>query len=192
MEISSRREQRGQEIANLEGQIDVVRNVSVGSKQFPSQCDLYITNKRLVVIRSQFKKHNFSQGGGIIGGLLGLAFINTGLVTLRIGILLILIFSFIGGIIGMRIDKTSESRNKQKYERLRDLTLDDLLKGNKKNFVLFYEDIVKLRFYKFGLQQDLEVTTKDTQKNIGLTSEQFNRLGNVFSGIDALKGKIEK
>jgi hypothetical protein len=180
-----------------EHQIAVVRNVMIGGSPFPSQYDLYITEKRLIAVYLQSKKHVFSFLGGLIGTFIGM-FIGVGNIIYEglkpeIGLLLTVMGTFIGRLIGVWMDKAFESSNKQKYEQINELTFDDLLGRDKKNFALPYEDIEKIKFYKFGLRRDLYITSKERQKKtFRLTTAQSNQLGNTFSSINALEGKIEK
>lgn len=172
-------------MSNSEHQIDVVRNVM-------NEYDLYLTSERLIAIRSQFKKYNFSFWGAFIGVLIGIDSIVYGNVGTAIGVSLAVVAVLIGGLIGAGMDKVLASRNKMKYEQLKGLTLDDLLKRNSKNFAFSYEHIEKLKFHRYGLRLVLDIISEESRKRIGLTTAQFTQLNNVLSSVDALKGKIEK
>lgn len=157
--------------------------------------DLYFTDKRLIAVRTQFKKYIFSFWGGLIGAIVGVSSILYGGLRTEIGALLGVSVGFVGGLIGAELDKALELRNKRKYEQFTGLTLDDLVKGDKRSFAVSYGDIEKLRFYKSarsGFCLKFELISKDVRKAFWLTTEQSNQLVNVCLSIDALKGKIER
>lgn len=102
-----------------------------------------------------------------------------------------------------QVSTSIEKKNESNYEELDQLALDDLLKGNAKNFALPYENIEKLRFYSLGLGSFgyyLDIITKETKKTACFNARHsapanikgYNQLREAFSNIDVLKEKIEK
>ncbi len=149
---------------NSERQIALIKNVVIVDFS-NTTCDLYLTDKRMVLIRTKGSK----EWGGLMGGAVG---------------------GMVGAIIGSVAQKGLESRKKQTKKEASDLTLDELLAVDKKSFGLAYEDIEQIKFYKVMLNRRLSVTTKKTLKSFTLTTKQYEELSTILSTIPALKGKL--
>lgn len=90
------------------------------------------------------------------------------------------------------IRKTSGPEGKQTKEHFMGfMALDELLKRNKENFEIRYEDVKEIRLHKsFKYGMKLHVETEKTLKEFGLNKQQFRQLLNMLPNIDALKGKL--
>ena len=97
----------------------------------------------------------------------------------------------IPSLIGEGITKINESRKK---EKMKNLTLDEILQKDKKSYAIAYEDIEQIRLYdpqSRWKNRKLEIKSHKIQKKFMLDKAQFEQLSDVLPTIDALKGKLE-
>ena len=129
-------------------------------------CDLYITDKRLVVI----KKSSYSTGG-LIGGILG---------------------GVIGGAIGSTIQREIESKKKEDEQVCS--KINELLKKDKKNYDISYDDLYSVKLSKIQWSKlksaTLTINSKKGLYVLKLSNEQVEQLSKLLPTISALNGKI--
>jgi hypothetical protein len=132
--------------------------------------DLCLTENRMIFL---YKKSKFDNSGASIGyavgGLLG---------------------GLAGAVIGASIHDSAESKKKM---NAKSLTLDELLKSDKKNYAVNYEEVewFKLNTPKFGYHS-IVFRNKGKTKTLYLPEEETKKISNILPSLSALNRKIVK
>jgi hypothetical protein len=109
-------------------------------------------------------------------------------------------WGLLGGLAGAAVQTALESRKKRSNGQSDKAELDELLKSNKKNFELTYDDIEKVKLYKVLRNRHLEIYLKKLNVDLHakslefgwLSEEHFEKLSAVLPTVSMLKGKIER
>ena len=133
--------------------------------------DLFLTDKRMVLIHKKSKLD--SNYGTLIGGAAG---------------------GMAGAIFGTIIKNAADSNKKKKKEEFEDApSLDELLKVDKKNFAVTYED---LKWFKLNRPRSeyssIVFKTEKAVRTFYLIEERAEQLFNVLPDIAALNEKLVK
>jgi hypothetical protein len=147
-----------------EQQIAVVRNVNIVSFG-DIHYDLYLTDKRFAAVHiltpSADLKYEFYAGGGV-GSVLNDA------------------------VLALRRNRQMKRIEKSGKTNLGDLTLNELLEGDKKNFSIAYEDIVWLKLNK----DNLNIRAKKNWKIFHISDLHYSELLKLLPIINGLKDKL--
>jgi len=130
-------------------------------------CDLCITDKRLVVVGPQ--SYTWSAGT-----LVGRA-----------------VAGGIGATVATAIQKRADSKKRQKSEPLKGLTIDELLQKDKKSYAVPYDEMDWLCLNRSRLGSNLTFRTKKLYRLLKLNREQVEQLTLILPKIEALKGKFK-
>ena len=97
-----------------------------------------------------------------------------------------------GGLIGWAvaeaIDGSVESKRNEK-ENSQNLTLDDLLQKDTKNFAINHEDISEIKIRKGWIDNELIIESGSSQK-IFLVEHNIKKISKVLLQASALAGKV--
>ena len=144
---------------NSEQQLAVLRAVD--------NCDLCITDKRLVVINPKSYTWNI---GSIIAGAVTCG---------------------IGAPVATAIQKHVDRQHRKKTEPLKGLTIDELLQKDRSSYAVPYKEMDWLCLNRSRFGGNLTFRTKKVWKILKLNKEQVEQLSLLLPTIAALNGKFK-
>jgi hypothetical protein len=153
---------------NPERQIAVIRDI-LCTDDYLSKYDLYITDRRLAVIKT---KHFYNDGTGGVGWYL--------------------VGSNLVDIIEQR-DEAAAKRKKELKEKFENLSLDEKIGCRYENFAVNYEEIIQIKLNEQHFpwrEATLKIVSKEKKAKFHPTKEQFEQLSDVLSNIGALWKKL--
>lgn len=151
---------------NSERQIAVINDILFIGDPL-SKYDLYITDRRLIVIDSK----NFYGGGGIGWVLIGSVLTDT----LEQG------------------DEATAKKQKEMKEKFESLSLDEKLNSFYKNFGINYEEVSQIILndsHSRWRKATLKIISERKHAKFQPTKEQFEQLTVILPKIEALKEKL--
>jgi hypothetical protein len=151
---------------NRERPIALVKNISIKGRTVVSY-DLHLTDKRMVLIHVIDPKRNPTVSPfGLVGSLAD-------------------------EVVGKGMQKIQESRKKRKEEELEGLTLDEMIRRDKKSFDIPYDDIKKVKLsYSRWSGHMLAVDSRQRYETFSLSKEQSEQLSNLLPNIVGIKEKL--
>jgi gas vesicle protein len=128
--------------------------------------DLYITEKRMIFIRTK----STGRLGTLLGGVAGGA---------------------VGGIAAGALEAAIKRGKKGNDERMDKATLDELLNRDKKNFDLAYEDIREVKLWNRFHVRHFVIYSKRKEADFPVSEENFEKLSTVLPSIPALGERVK-
>lgn len=124
--------------------------------------DLYVTDNRLIFIKTNNPEYTAVGGGGLLGGLIS------------------------EGIFAFQKNKADKKQKERK-----DVSLAELLANVKQSFAVPYDEIEHIILGKSFSGGQLNLKSKKLWKYLNLNKEQFKQLSVLLPSIQSLKEKTK-